>query len=283
MASIEDLLDEMEDIMSDARGKAFSNRMTIDVEAMRAVIDDLRANLPEEIKQAQLLASERREILDRATREADMVISDAKIISRDLIASAEQRAKDMDAQTTHRTEQLIRVAQEKAQQTINEARDEVSKAASQESIVVEARAQADTIKADADRYMEDAKREARRLVEEAEYKSREQLAAATEKSRDLKLKASAYVNDIVTDAEYRIGKSYAEIKELQKSMNTASKKSNKASKPAREVKKKESEFVEPRLIRHPSVIDVPLDDDLRGEPLYDDPPLHEKSNYNIEL
>lgn len=283
MASIEELLDEMEDIMSDARGKAFSNRMTIDVEAMRAVIDDLRGTLPEEIKQAQIIASERREILDRATREADMVVSDAKIISRDLIASAEQRAKDMNEQTNHRTEQLISAAQAKAQQTVNEAKEEVAKVASQENIVQEAQAQADIIKADADKYLENAKREARRLLEDAESRSREQLESANEKSRDLKLKASAYVNDIVTDAEYRIGRSYAEIKELQKSMNTASKKSNKASKPAREVKKKESEFVEPRLIRHPSVIDVPLDDDLRGEPLYDDPPLHEKSNYNIEL
>ena len=280
MASIEELLEEMEDIMSDARGKAFSNRMTIDVEAMRAVIDDLRATLPEEIKQAQLIASERREILDRATREADMVISDAKIISKDLIASAEKRAKDMDAQTAHRTEQLVKTAQAKAQETVNAAKDEAAKAASQDNIVMEAQAQADIIRADADKYLENAKREARRLVEDAESRSREQLADATEKSRDLKLKASAYVNDIVTDAEYRIGKSYAEIKELQKSMNAASRKSSKSR--SERPKEKESEFVEPRLIRHPSVIDVPLDDDY-GSPYRDDPPLHERPNYNIKL
>ena len=60
MASIEELLNEMEDILSDARGNPFSGKRTVDVEALKLVLEDLRANVPEEIKQAQILASERR-------------------------------------------------------------------------------------------------------------------------------------------------------------------------------------------------------------------------------
>lgn len=290
MASIEELLNEMEDILSDARGNPFSGKRTVDVEALKLVLEDLRANVPEEIKQAQILASERREILDRATREADMAVSDAKIISRDLIASAEKRSKDMEAQTARRTEELMRVAQAKAQQTVAAAKDEVTKAASQEGIVKEAEAQAEIIRAEAERTLNNAKRDAARILEEAEYRSNEKLTSAEEKARDLKLKASAYVNDIVTDAEYRIGKSYAEIKELQKTMNSASRKTQKVQKQRSQAqpqrKKRESAFeTEPRVIHHPSVIDIPLEDEYEdySSPFADDPPLHEKSNYNIEL
>lgn len=284
MASIDELLDEMEDILSDAKGKAFSNKMTVDVDALRTVIEDLRRNFPEEVKQAQILASERREIINRANREADAAVSDAKIITRELLASAEKRAKDMDVATAKRTEELIRAAQMKAQETISAANEEALRIASNENIVAEAQAQADAIRTEAEKYLEDAKKEAKRIVDDADFKSREAIATAEARTRDLKLKATAYVNDIVTDAEYRIGRSYAEIKELQKNMIGASKKTDKKqekplsrqkpSQKKREPYYEESNFSDPQVIIRQSVIDIPLDDD---------PPLHEGPNYNIEL
>lgn len=288
MVSIEELLEEMEDIISDAKGNPFSSRMTVDVEALKIVIEDIRNNYPEEIKQAQILASERREIIARATREADALVSDAKIISRDLLASAEKRSKDMDAETNRRTEELIKVAQEKALKTITDAKEEAARVASQETVVAEAKAQAEIIKTEADRYLDQAKKEAKRIVDDAEFKSKDMLVSSEERARDLKLKATAYVNDIVTDAEYRIGKSYAEIKELQRTMTGASKKTSKPAKQQKQqrakVEEETSNFAEPRLILHQSVIDIPLEDDFNSS--FDDrrdPPLHEKSNYNIEL
>jgi len=291
LASIEELLDEMEDILSDAKGNPFSSKMTVDVDALKMVIEDLRTNYPEEVKQAQILASERREIISRANREADAAVSDAKIICRDLLASAEQRSKDMDAATARRTEELIRAAQLKSQQTVAAAKAEAEKAASQESIVVEAKAQADIIKADADKYLEETRKEAKRILDDAEFRARETLDVSEARARDLKLKASAYVNDIVTDAEYRISRSYAEIKELQKSMTGAGKKAKPSSAQQKKPQQKrnseyiESNFSDPQVILHQSVIDIPLEDDFNSSlnDRRDDPPLHEKSNYNIEL
>ena len=114
MAQIEELLDEMEDILADGKGKAFSNRMTVDVEALKTVIDDLRFSVPEEVKQARILASERREIMSRANREAGEIIEDARIKSRDLLAAAEHRARENDVETNRRNEELIKDAQERA-------------------------------------------------------------------------------------------------------------------------------------------------------------------------
>ena len=290
MASIEELLDEMEDILAEAKGKAFSNRATVDVEALKEVLADIRTNFPQEIMQAQLLASERREILDRAKRDASAAVEDSKIISRDLMEAAEKRSKDMDAQTNRRTEELIRAAQQKSQELIAAAQREAERIASSENIVIVAQTEADRIKAEADSYYESAKIDAQRMLQEAEEKSTEKVKAAEKWSRDLKVSAGAYVNDIVTDAEYRIGKSYDEIRTLQQSLIKASKKSNAKRKPQQSndafapAKKKPAQAIktEPEFIVHQSVIDIPLDDDFNSA-LNDDPPLHEKSNYNIEL
>ena len=290
MASIEELLDEMEDILAEAKGKAFSSRATVDVEALKEVVADIRANFPQEIMQAQLLASERREILDRAKRDASAAVEDSKIISRDLMEAAEKRSKDMDAQTNRRTEELIRAAQAKSQELITAAQREAERIVSQENLVVVAQTEADRIKAEADSYYESAKADAQRMLAEAEERSTEKVKAAEKWSHDLKVSAGAYVNDIVTDAEYRIGKSYDEIRTLQQSLLKASKKSNVKRQPQKSndafapAKKKPAQAIqkEPELIVHQSVIDIPLEDDFNST-LNDDPPLHEKSNYNIEL
>ena len=290
MASIEELLDEMEDILAEAKGKAFSSRATVDVEALKEVIADVRANFPQEIMQAQLLASERREILERAKRDAGAALEDSKIISRDLMESAERRSKEMDAQTNRRTEELMRAAQAKSQELIAAAQREAERIASKENIVVVAQTEADRIKSEADKYYESAKADAQRMLSEAEERSNEKVRAAEKWAHDLKASAGAYVNDIVVDAEYRIGKSYDEIRTLQQSLISASKKANAKRKPQQSnsafapAKKKPASVrkTEPELIVHQSVIDIPLDEDFNNA-LDDDPPLHEKSNYNIEL
>lgn len=290
MASIEELLDEMEDILAEAKGKAFSSRATVDVEALKEVIADVRSNFPQEIMQAQLLASERREILERAKRDAGAALEDSKIISRDLMESAERRSKEMDAQTNRRTEELMRATQAKAQELIAAAQREAELIASKENIVAVAQAEADKIKAEADKYYESAKADAKRMLSEAEEKSNEKVKAAEKWAHDLKASAGAYVNDIVVDAEYRIGKSYDEIRTLQQSLLSASKKANAKRKPQQQSnkgfapakRKPNTKYAEPDLIVHQSLIDIPLDDDFSNA-FEDDPPLHEKSNYNIEL
>lgn len=280
MASMEELIEEFEDILADAKGNPFTNKVTVDVEALRAVAEDMRSVFPDEIKQAKMLAHERHNIMDRANREAEASISDAKIISKDLLASAEKRSKEMDEQTARRTEQLMKVAQDKAQQTVDAAKAEAARIASRENIVVEAQKQADAVKKEADNYLEDARKKSEAILEEANHRAYELLNNAENRSRELRVRASTYVNDIVTDAEYRIGKSYEAIKELQKSINTASGKGpavmavrNQEQQKAKQQqqqqqqqqaqKKKASNFNDP--FRPRSAIDVNIDGEFRPE------------------
>ena len=80
-------------------------RALVDVENIRAVIDEIRLNIPQEIKQARGIVADRADIITNAKREADGIIR-----------SAEERAKAMVAQ-----EEITKLAQEKAAEIISTA------------------------------------------------------------------------------------------------------------------------------------------------------------------
>ena len=99
--SLEELLEQLDEIL-DSGIKIPGKRTVIDIEKLRAVIDDIRLNIPAEIKQARGIVSDRADIITNAKREADGIIR-----------AAEERAKAMVAQ-----EEITKLAQEKAAEII---------------------------------------------------------------------------------------------------------------------------------------------------------------------
>ena len=74
MPQIEDYLEEIEEILEEGRGNAFSGRISVDAKAIQTVLEDMRLSIPEEIQQARFLASEHREIMDRAKRDSETIV-----------------------------------------------------------------------------------------------------------------------------------------------------------------------------------------------------------------
>lgn len=99
--NIDELLEQLDEIL-DSGIKIPGKRTVVDVEKLRAVVDDIRLNIPAEIKQARGIVSDRADIITNAKREADGIIR-----------SAEERAKAMVAQ-----EEITKLAQEKAAEII---------------------------------------------------------------------------------------------------------------------------------------------------------------------
>ncbi len=99
--TIDELLEQLDEIL-DSGIKIPGKRTVIDIEKLRAVIDDIRLNIPAEIKQARGIVSDRADIITNAKREADGIIR-----------AAEERAKAMVAQ-----EEITKLAQEKAAEII---------------------------------------------------------------------------------------------------------------------------------------------------------------------
>ena len=99
--TLDELLEQFDEVL-DSGIKIPGRKTVVDVENLRAVVDDIRLNIPAEIKQAKGIVADRADIITNAKREADGIIR-----------SAEERAKAMTAQ-----EEIVKLAQQKAAEII---------------------------------------------------------------------------------------------------------------------------------------------------------------------
>ena len=85
--SIDELLDVMDETLEDALNVPFSGgKRMVDVEKVRELIDDIRLNMPQEIQQAKAVVKDRTQIVEKAKREADMIIKRAEERARAMVA-----------------------------------------------------------------------------------------------------------------------------------------------------------------------------------------------------
>ena len=104
--NIDDTLEAMDEILDKAMQVPFSGKKgLIDVGMMRSLIDDIRMNMPDEIKQAQNLVNDRK-----------IIISDAKNEAERIIKKAEEKAEKMVSQ-----EEITKQANERANEIIHDA------------------------------------------------------------------------------------------------------------------------------------------------------------------
>ena len=102
--TLDELLEQFDEVL-DSGIKIPGKKTVVDIEKLRAVVDDIRLNIPSEIKQARGIVAHRADIITTAKREADGIIR-----------SAEEKAKAMVAQ-----EEIVKMAQEKAAEIISNA------------------------------------------------------------------------------------------------------------------------------------------------------------------
>ncbi|MBD5139687.1 MAG: ATPase [Ruminococcus sp.] len=114
---IDDILDMMDDLLDSAASVPFSvKKSIIDCDQMRDYINEIRLNLPQEIKQAKLIVRDRQSIMSDATKEADAIIRRAEdrakvIVSNDEITkAAKARAADILNQAQGKAKEIKNVA-----------------------------------------------------------------------------------------------------------------------------------------------------------------------------
>ncbi len=114
---IDDILDMMDDLLDSAASVPFSvKKSIIDCDQMRDYINEIRLNLPQEIKQAKLIVRDRQSIMTDANKEADAIIRRAEdrakvIVSNDEITKqAKLKATDIINQAQSRARELKNAA-----------------------------------------------------------------------------------------------------------------------------------------------------------------------------
>lgn len=98
---IQHLVDRLEQVLSESRRVPLTTTLLVDEDQVFNIVDQLRVTIPEEIKRANRVESEKERLLAQAHEEAERIRHLAKqeaeeLIRRDAImASAQQRAENI--------------------------------------------------------------------------------------------------------------------------------------------------------------------------------------------
>ena len=106
------LIDKLDDLVHNAKPVPLTDQVRVDKEEIYDILDQMRATIPEEIKQARWIVKERQEMLAEAKREVDRLLAEAR----------EQAVREA-SQT-----EIVKIAERQAQDIVDEARREAREA-----------------------------------------------------------------------------------------------------------------------------------------------------------
>ena len=101
------LIDKLDDLVHNARPVPLTDQVRVDREEIYDLLDQMRATIPEEIKQARWIVKERQEMLAEAKREAERIVKEAREQQARLVAN----------------EEITRQAERAAEEIVEEARE----------------------------------------------------------------------------------------------------------------------------------------------------------------
>ena len=92
---VDDLLKDLEALMSEAKDLPVVNKAMVDRNQVADLIEDIRKNMPVEIRQAKAIVADRTKIISDAKREADSIIEVAEKKRKEMLDQDElvQQAK----------------------------------------------------------------------------------------------------------------------------------------------------------------------------------------------
>ena len=117
--NIDEILNMIDDMLEEAWSLPFSGgRCVVDAQKVKECVEDIRLNLPGEIKQAKMIVADRNDIIKGAERQAESTLR-----------KAEERARMLIAQ-----EEIVKQAQEQANYILKQGKvkfDEMKKASNE--------------------------------------------------------------------------------------------------------------------------------------------------------
>lgn len=88
--NVSELLDTIEDALEESASVPLSGgKRLVDVDQIQDYLDEIRANLPAELRQAQQIVSDRAQIVDSAQAQAQAIVKKAEERARILVSEAE--------------------------------------------------------------------------------------------------------------------------------------------------------------------------------------------------
>ena len=112
--NVEDLLERIEEVLDNGQKVAFSSKIVVDIEEIRNCVDEIRANMPEEVRQARNIVSDRNAIIGDANAVAEETVAKANEKARETVNKANAKAKEYILTSEERAKANVAEAEEKA-------------------------------------------------------------------------------------------------------------------------------------------------------------------------
>jgi len=119
------LIDKLDDLIHNAKPFPLTDQVRVDKEEIYDLLDQMRATIPEEIKQARWIVKERQEMLAEAKREAERIVKDAReeqerlVSEEDVVKQAENQADDIIEEARAREREIRLGAEDYADDILN--------------------------------------------------------------------------------------------------------------------------------------------------------------------
>ena len=127
------LIDKLDDLVHNAKPVPLTDQVRVDKEEIYDILDQMRATIPEEIKQARWIVKERQEMLAEAKREAERIVKEARerqnqLVSQEEVTKQAERAAEDIVEDARAREREIRLgAEDYADEILNTLEVNLSK------------------------------------------------------------------------------------------------------------------------------------------------------------
>lgn len=128
--AIEVYLDKIDDLLEEAWNlPLMGKKRAIDIEKVRDLLDEIRMHLPQEIKDAKLIVSDREDIISDAKREAEDIVKRAEVRARQLLSdeeiikNAKNKASTMLGEMQSKTKEMERAAIDFSENALKRSED----------------------------------------------------------------------------------------------------------------------------------------------------------------
>jgi len=133
--NVEEVLDILDEMLDQSWSLPLSGgRCVLDAEKVRDLIDDIRVNLPTEIRHARAIVVERSEILEAARKEGGEVVRKAEerakllVAQEEIVKQAQARANDIIAQTQNKAREIRGAAHSFSSEMLSATEESLQKA-----------------------------------------------------------------------------------------------------------------------------------------------------------
>ena len=119
------LIDKLDDLVHNAKPVPLTDQVRVDKEEIYDLLDQMRATIPEEIKQARWIVKERQEMLAEAKRESERIIREAReeqirlTAEEEIVKQAERQAEEIIEDARAREREIRLGAEDYADDILN--------------------------------------------------------------------------------------------------------------------------------------------------------------------